>query len=324
MDTKKVYITGIGALVGEIPAENGNYMAFDSSKYESLLEGFRLRGVDRVSSISLATTLLALKDSGLEIKKGETNGYGLFFGTAYGALESIHSFDCTAVEKGALNVNPGLFPNTVLNAPACQVEIQQSIDGPVYTICNGSTSSLDAIGMGYLHVRHGHEPAILAGGSDEVSGLTFRIHKSKFPLYEASGFVVIESEDLANFRKATLKAEILGFESIEVPPNKSDLAALMTAQLIKHSIDELSKSLSDIKKIYFCGEIAKDTGLKVVNILENEIEFEVLEEDYMGGNGIITVSRVLREFNSNDENALAAIANLGDDRISLLIIRKIK
>ena len=47
----------------------------------------------------------------------------VFFGSSFSSLKSLHDFNMVYEKKGALSVNPGLFPNTVLNSPSCRASI---------------------------------------------------------------------------------------------------------------------------------------------------------------------------------------------------------
>ena len=74
----------------------------------------------------------------------------LFFGSAYSSLNSLHEFNTVYETKGALSVNPSLFPNTVLNSPSCRAGIVHKITSPIYNISNGIHSGIDALRLAFF------------------------------------------------------------------------------------------------------------------------------------------------------------------------------
>ena len=79
-------------------------------------------------------------------------GIPVCFGSAYGVLQNLHTFDKVSVRQGALGVSPSYFPSTVLNAPACHASIRHRLTGPLYNFSNGAASGLDALGY---HISSG-------------------------------------------------------------------------------------------------------------------------------------------------------------------------
>lgn len=78
----------------------------------------------------------------------------VFFGSAYSGTASLHQFNIVCEGAGALQVNPSLFPNTVLNAPSCRASIYHHITSPILNICQGKASAMTALRLAYEHMRH--------------------------------------------------------------------------------------------------------------------------------------------------------------------------
>lgn len=78
----------------------------------------------------------------------------LFFGSAYNGSASLHQFNIVCESAGALQVNPSLFPNAVLNAPSCRASIYHRITSPIFNICQGRASAMTALRLAYEHMRH--------------------------------------------------------------------------------------------------------------------------------------------------------------------------
>ena len=331
MEGNRVYITSKEIFVGNKINSDQREFKIDAADYESMLEYLQTRNVDRISKIPLvaATNTLmkrSVAGSDFRIEKGENNDYGVVLGTQFSALESIHNYDMEALNKGALAVNPGLFPNTVLNSPACQVSIQCSFAGPVYTVCNGLTSSLDAIGMGYNFIRTGLSSMVLAGGIDEITELQTMMKDSDKDLGEAGGFLLLESgRTIAEGKRL---AEIIGYKSkafneeqraslvetisdliIEAKPSEenNDIDATYISVGSAFSFQESETILSDIcKKIDFSG--AK----------------ECVETDWMGACGIVQANRALENIDKRyGENVIWTLVNIDKERVSILALKSV-
>src|SRR5207245_8972971 len=117
--------------------------------------------------------------------EGDPN-LGLVCGTMFGSVHSITSFDWSGVTDGPNYVNPGEFPNTVINSPAAQAAIEHKLRGGNSTISAGLLPGLYAIHYAAEFLRFGRATALLAGGVEELceeSYLSFR----KVGVISASG-----------------------------------------------------------------------------------------------------------------------------------------
>lgn len=94
----------------------------------------------------------------------------LFFGSPYSCLKSLHEFDEVSVRKGALSINPGLFPNTVLNSPSCRASIHHRISSPILNFINGAGSGFDAMEFAALCLFNGeYDRAIVCYATESCS-----------------------------------------------------------------------------------------------------------------------------------------------------------
>ena len=84
--------------------------------------------------LSLIHILSSIKKLFSETEVADKN-IPVFFGSSFSSLKSLHDFNMVYEKKGALSVNPGLFPNTVLNSPSCRASIYHKITQPIYNIC---------------------------------------------------------------------------------------------------------------------------------------------------------------------------------------------
>jgi 3-oxoacyl-[acyl-carrier-protein] synthase II len=121
------------------------------------------------------------------------------------------------------------------NLAAAHVAIQQGARGPNYTIATACSAGTQAIGAGIRLIQHGEADVVFAGGADAminpvgVLGFTmlgtlsrrnecperasrpFDRDRDGFVIGEGAGIVVLEREDMARARGATVLAEAAGY-----------------------------------------------------------------------------------------------------------------
>lgn len=210
-------------IAGEVPN-------FDPTKY---LGTKGLRTLDRSTKLLLSAAKLAIDDSQLKITEENTHDIGVSVGCTLGSLKSINDFILTTLHEGPRNVNPALFPNTVINSPASQVSIWNKIKGFNTTISSGFSSSIDAISYANDFIYMGRAKAAFAGGVEELCEATyFGFHETGFlsgskkgdkyycgpfdtrhngiTFGEGAGLIVLEDYAFAKKRKSKILAEILG------------------------------------------------------------------------------------------------------------------
>jgi len=149
----EIVITGIGIIsacgIGKeafwkncLEGRNGiaPVRSFDTSGYSSHLGAeardfnpkefmppLKYRRMSRVSRLAVAASIEALKDAALEITPQSAPSIGAIIGTGYGSTGQTDEFFVGLLKEGPEGANPGLFPDTVPNAPASQVSIYHGI-----------------------------------------------------------------------------------------------------------------------------------------------------------------------------------------------------
>jgi 3-oxoacyl-[acyl-carrier-protein] synthase II len=192
-----------------------------------------IRVLDRSARLLSVAAQMALSATGMlqgEGSEGDAN-LGLVCGTMFGSLHSITSFDWSGVTEGPQWVNPGEFPNTVINSPAGQAAIKHKLRGVNSTISAGLASGLHALHYAAEFLRFGRASALLAGGVEELSeeayfsfgkvGVLsargcprpFAAERDGAVLGEGSALWVLETAESAARRGVKALAEIAGFGS---------------------------------------------------------------------------------------------------------------
>lgn len=269
---KRVVITGIGVLASNGIGKDAFWSAlksgksgvravtlFDTSDIRSKTAGeitdFKaqdflgdkgLRTFDRVTKLVLSAGKLALDDAGLKssLDEGQSLRTGVSLGSTLGSVHSISEFDKQGLREGPSTVNPALFPNTVINAPASQMSIKFNIKGFNTTISTGFSASLDAIDYACNFIKLYDYDMVLAGGAEELCLQTFlgfsKIghlagsregkeevncpfdkRRNGIVLGEGACIFVLEDMEHAKKRGANIYAEILGYGTSFDPKSKN-------------------------------------------------------------------------------------------------------
>ncbi len=165
------------------PPPLGDVRAFAASLFTriepQLLWGFRaepllgakgLRTFDRLTRLTLVAVQGALQESGLgDLAARCPDRFGLAWGSAFGALESIEELHRVAELEEPRFINPNRFPNTVANAAAGQVAIWYGVTGPNITAVDGRCSGASALAHAARKLDAGEADCMLVGVSETLS-----------------------------------------------------------------------------------------------------------------------------------------------------------
>ena len=205
-----VLITGVGCVsslgigaetfVHELLAGHGGIApvtAFDTqgcrAHTAALIRGFdparhidpmKLRRIDEVGRLALATCRLALEDARLP---AGTENVGVALGTATSGLHSTVAHVHRLMTAGPGAVSALGFSNTIGNAAASLCSIEFSLHGPNVTIAQKQASALAAIAFAASDLSQGRASAFLCGGMDDIEEQFFRVHDRLHVLSPADG-----------------------------------------------------------------------------------------------------------------------------------------
>lgn len=306
---KRVVITGIGVLASNAIGKAEFWKAlregrsgikpvtlFDTSTTRSKtageITGFKaeqflgekgLRTFDRATKLVLSAAKLALDDAGLNSPLSEEVSVrtGVSLGSTLGSVWSISEFDKEGLREGPRAVNPALFPNTVINAPASQISIRYNIKGFNTTISTGFSASLDAIDYASNFIKLYDYDIVLAGGVEELCEQTFKgFHKighlagsregklevdcpfdkrrNGIVLGEGACILILEELEHAKSRNANVYAEILGYGT-SFDPKSKNIYSPKAEGATKAILFALEDSKVSIDKIDYVSATANST-----------------------------------------------------------------
>jgi 3-oxoacyl-[acyl-carrier-protein] synthase II len=138
------------------------------------------RNLDRTTVLGLVASKLALENDPSTVAE-DPSRVGVVMGSSTGSVRSSAEFARdTFVQDEPYLVNPGQFPNTVMNCCAGQIAIWNSLQGINVTVAGGQLSSLFAMRYARNALNQDAASRLLVGGVEELSPQTAQAwHRSE-------------------------------------------------------------------------------------------------------------------------------------------------
>jgi 3-oxoacyl-[acyl-carrier-protein] synthase II len=169
----------------------------------------------------------AIADSGILEGAVDRSRIGVFFGAGTADLLRNEDFFKTWITAGLSRTRPSDAWNHFPSTPVDVVAEVFGLEGPRGCIVAACSSSTIAIGRGVEAIRSGRADAVLAGGTDALSRLTysgfnllrlmdpvpcrpFDRSRAGMNIGEGAGILVLEDLERARRRGATIYAELAG------------------------------------------------------------------------------------------------------------------
>ena len=205
-------------------------------------------GTDPFAQWALAATEQAKIDAGLGDLDPERTG--VVHGTSMGGTRSLSAAQRGYERDGAKGVDRKTMIRILPNMAGSQVAMRYSLHGPLLTLTTACASSNDAIGNATRLIRSGEADVVITGGTeavtlgdgdfapawyfaqaqygmitnstDERRTLTpFDRDRTGIVIGDGSAMFVLESEEHALARGATILAEVAGYASLADGPHPS-------------------------------------------------------------------------------------------------------
>ena len=141
----------------------GECKQFDIENYAGVREAKRM---DRFTQMALASSIQAVKDSGLDFEAENKHRVGVIIGTGIGGIKEIEDQHIRLLNKGPRKVSPFCVPKLMGNAASGCVSIQYGLKGPNLCIVTACASASHAIGEAFWNVRSGRSDVCITGGSE--------------------------------------------------------------------------------------------------------------------------------------------------------------
>jgi 3-oxoacyl-[acyl-carrier-protein] synthase II len=228
------------------------------------------RRYSRASLIAVIASTEAWADAGLQI--GEP-GAGVLVGSGAGGIDVAERQYFEFFTDGWKRVTPYAIPVSIVGMISSEISIALELHGISHVVSTGCTSSTDAISYAAALIRSGEAEVILSGGADAcvTPGMIFGFSKMRavatryndtpgaasrpfdagrdgFVLGEGAWMVVLEREDRARARGATIYATIDGhgstcdaYHRVQMDPDGAQIVRAMRLAVERsgHALEEI-------------------------------------------------------------------------------------
>jgi len=202
---------------------------------EDFMNPKEARRTDRFIQYAVASTKLAIEDSGLEITEELSPQVGTLIGTGIGGMDTFRDTVIQLEAKGPGRLSPFSIPNIITNLAAGHVSITFNAKGPNCSTTTACAASAHAIGYAMIAIQRGDAEVMIAGGTeapinplsyggfnamralstnnDDPEGASRPFDKDRdgFIIGEGSGMLILEELEFAKKRGARIYAELIGF-----------------------------------------------------------------------------------------------------------------
>jgi len=201
----------------------------------ALLGPKHARRLDRFVQLAVVAGREAVADAGLDPETWDGARVGVVLGCGMGGAATWETQHRRMLEHGPGKVSPMLIPMLVPNMVAGQLAMEFAAYGPNLVTATACASGATAIGVARDLLRSGSCDIVLTGGTE--AGLTplsiagfaqmgalsartddpgaasrpFDVGRDGFVAAEAAGVLVLERQDDAKARRATVRARLAGY-----------------------------------------------------------------------------------------------------------------
>ncbi|KAF0122908.1 MAG: 3-oxoacyl-acyl-carrier-protein synthase II [bacterium] len=258
---RRVVVTGLGAVTPlGIGAEKtwkalcagksgiGRISRFDTTNFqtkiagevkdfdpEDFLDKKQVRRMDSFVHYCMASTIMAMEDSKLEVANQNAERIGVLIGTGLGGLPTLEKNHTLLLEGGPKKISPFFIPMMIANMAPGQVAIHFGIKGPNICVVTACAAGSHAIGDSYKIIQRGDADIMVTGGTEatitplniggfnamkaisthndepEKASRPFDKNRDGFVPAEGAGTIILEEMGLALKRGANIYAEIVGY-----------------------------------------------------------------------------------------------------------------
>ncbi len=198
------------------------------------IEHREMKRLDRFALLGMAAAHEAVRHSGIEFAKQDPERCGVVVGSGIGGIRTIEEGCGVMFSKGPDRLSPFTVPRLMVNAATGNISIMYGLQGPAMAHATACASSGHAIGDAMNVLRSGRADVMIAGGAEAAVSplcvgafMTMRALSTRnddptrasrpfdrtrdgFVLAEGAAMLVLETEEHARKRGATILAELVG------------------------------------------------------------------------------------------------------------------
>lgn len=260
MNKRRVVVTGVGAVTplgNDVESTWSNILAGKSGvghltrlnpddypakvvaevkefNVENFIDKKDARKMDRFTHYAVAASLMAVKDSGLDINEQNSHRVGVWIGSGIGGMETFEQQYETFLNRGYRRVSPFFVPMMIPDMATGQVSITLGARGFNSCTVTACATGTNSIGDAFKVIQRGDADAMVTGGTEapitkmSMAGFCantalstnpdpskasrpFDKNRDGFVMGEGAGIIVLEELEHALARGAKIYAEIVGY-----------------------------------------------------------------------------------------------------------------
>ena len=202
---------------------------------EDYFERKEVRKLDLFSIYALVACNEAVRMSGLDSYSFDQQRAGVMIGCGIGGINTLLTEHDVLNNSGARRISPFFVTKLIVNIAGGQIAIKWNLKGPNQTVVSACASATDAIGMALRVIQSGMADIMIAGGTEasicdlplagfskiralcneadppQSASRPFDKDRSGFAMGEGAGLLVLETEEHAKSRGATILGELAGY-----------------------------------------------------------------------------------------------------------------
>ncbi|MFQ5444035.1 MAG: beta-ketoacyl-ACP synthase II, partial [Nitrospinales bacterium] len=202
---------------------------------EDYIEHKEVKKMDIFIHYAVACSLMAVKDSGIQITEENAERVGVQIGVGLGGLPAIEKYHDILNKRGVKKITPFFIPIVIANLASGQVSIILGAKGPNTCVVTACATGTHSIGDAAKIIQRGEADVMLAGGTESVitplavggffaaralstnndhpqqASRPFDKDRDGFVMGEGCGVVVLEELEAAKKRGANIYAEVAGY-----------------------------------------------------------------------------------------------------------------
>ena len=258
---RRVVVTGLGAVtplgIGAektwkalCEGESGikRITKFDTSKFPSKIAGEitdfiaedfinkkEVKRMDFFTQFAVASSIMAMNDSKLNISPDNAEIVGVLIGTGIGGLSTIEKYHKAMLKGGPRKISPFFIPMLIGNMASGEVSMHFGLKGPNFSVASACATGAHAIGEAYKMIQREDVDAMIAGGVEaaitplgvggfcsmkalstrndepEKASRPFEKDRDGFVMSEGGGIIILEELQFALNRGAKIYGELIGY-----------------------------------------------------------------------------------------------------------------
>lgn len=260
MSNRRVVITGMGAVTpignsldeyweGLINGKSGANLIqrFDTTNFktrfacevknfdaEKFIDKKSIKRMDPFTHYALASAIMAMEDSAIDLEKTDTERFGVVFGSGIGGMWTFEDQYTKFLHGGPRKISPFFIPMMISDIAAGHISIHFGLKGPNYATISACATSSHALGDAFFLIQRGSADLMVSGGAEAsitpmaVGGFNaaraistwndryseasrpFDKDRNGFVMGEGAGTLILEEYEHAVRRGAKIYAEIIG------------------------------------------------------------------------------------------------------------------